>query len=85
MQFLSVPFYLNCQQLFKTHLLLSVQTMNLSITAHLNILLAFTCPPISDGNFPLSCFKWLPNYVSQEMKLMNLVGKNYAFFVQLLM
>lgn len=37
------------------------------------------------GNFPLSCFKWLPNYVSWEMKLMNSVGKNCAFFVQLLM
>ena len=37
------------------------------------------------GNFPLSCFKWLPNYVSWAMKLMNSVGKNCAFFVQLLM
>ena len=48
MQSLSVSFYLNNQELFKPHLLLSVQTMSLSITANLGILLASAYPTVSE-------------------------------------
>lgn len=84
MQSLSNPFYLNCQDLSKPHLLLPVQTMSLSITANLNILLAFAYPT-KLAIFFSAALNGSLIMLPERWSWWIWSGKNCAFFVQSLM